>query len=757
MNKLNRQRSFGPMVGRVRRQCLPVMAATPPHESRRALSELETFTPASPESAAVQEARVGEFPSPTPSSAPPVGPATPLLGENEEVAPRQLFAADHPSPVRRTGGSFPAAGRAPIRPCGLTTRLAPLPRPPAVFMTPSKIHEQHLAPVDPLQSAERPSRSRRLWSPPDRTASYSPGPPPGPSALEVRPLRPAIMKAASTEPARDRIVAVNTSTGSIAHKSTTRRSSSSSDRKEREQTQLGACAKLCCVLLCNIWLGLLMLCAFGPSIFFEGFFPSQELDYWYPAHLCPEHPEGNAPSFLRYRPLVGVSSSQACRAPTGRSSTEPCVVPFRTEFEGELHHTCVDLNSSSVVKDASYGLLNTPDANWWCPHEVDINSLPLGWPRAAEGGACQPACAQSNYVGTPSSPSIISATRCEEACAAGGSTAGLQKISISPDGWGGPSGFSFGSEYLLVAFFSGHYLRMDLSLHSASGRFLFRGTVAPHECTNQLPNVDDGEARRLLLQRRPNWFLDLFGLQQTGMRPREGDNSRWAGATPKRLSAQVTCAPSIVGPHTEVYLQSGCGAARGTARTGAPLHRLEIGGLFQLDRDDLPLTLSLHSINASMRGTPDLPELYFTAFTPSLNVLSRIALYVSVPFAYLFLSCLCCCCLACGCCCTTSSPQTLPSTGNRVADGPEAELGWRTPRFDAACSTGATKSYRMPSPLKAAGEKALRFTPSPLKAAGDQVVSVTREAVLPLAEAVTPLAQRVKRAAARELARVSTT
>ena len=439
------------------------------------------------------------------------------------------------------------------------------------------------------------------------------------------------------------------------------------------------CARLCCLFCCNLWLLLLILSALGPAIALSNSFPANEMDYWYSARVCPRHPGGGIPTYEQYSDLPSLPSELSCSAPTNRTTchgspcalmgcthmeTEEscksccggmlqrhraqCAFPFRSADEGDhaaLHHQCIPDPSSYSATAAG-----------WCPTEVDDTSrLPINWPRAS-GGTCSSGCKQANFVG--SAASTCGAASCPSDTE--GTTSSSQRITISADGWGGSSGLQYGASYHLVAFTFSDYLQADIELTSASSSRtepLVRSALAPHLCGSST------EKRRLLNQRRPGVFESIFGRASTSkLRVREGEASRWDGIPPVYASHDVFCAKEVVPTDTIVTLAAGgCDAGTsGVIHTSVPYDRSELGAAFTITADDLPLTLTVHSLNASMRARagvtepPPPPSVHFTLWTDQLDTTPRLVLIIISPILFCLLSCCCCLCLTLCC----SNPAT---------------------------------------------------------------------------------------------------
>ena len=572
---------------------------------------------------------------------------------------------------------------------------------------------------------------------------------------------------------------------------------------DAERPRVGCCFKMCCLLACNFWLLLLALSATAPSILFAQHFPANEIDYWYRARLCPRETGGGAPTFEQYTPLADVPPSLACNTPTNVTSCDgptcaargcagagtasecreccagslhnisaPCAFPFIIDTalgEPHTHRSCVSVRTTAGGTGASAG----GTGGGWCPTALDASGWPLGWPRRS-GGMCSASCKQANFVGA-------AAEACGAlSCATGGTSPSSQEISIGADGWNGPPGFQFGGRYTLVAFSRSDYLTADIELHNARGKRLALATIAPHRCTaTAISSVDtnaDASLRRSL-QRRQGLFDSLTGGEgPEGLRERDGEGARWDGVPPMRTSADVMCARDVVPVGTRILLGSGgCEAGEaGELRTAHPMDRMEIGEPFVLDEDDLPLSVRVRALDASIRGRleehsadgnamvvesqvareDDAPELYFTLWAAEIDAAPRTALTATIPIGYLLLSC--CVCVGCYACASwhrssAAQRQVLPMRrglkGGR--DGteppstprPRAEGGWSTPRMAL---------YAEDDPAAAAVGRRSRVMAvvTPL---ADRVVSNTRHLVSDVAMSMapalaTPLATRFARA-----------
>ena len=425
--------------------------------------------------------------------------------------------------------------------------------------------------------------------------------------------------------------------------------------------------------------------------------------------LCPRTAEdmGGA-TFGQYQDDLVLPMSKACVAPTGRyrcvgpscvggceveqsaesctaccgGEVEPamarCLFPF-LDYKGAKHYTCIE------------GTDRNGTTGHYCPTAVDADL------KMTKGSWCMSACKQVNYVSAP-------AEICGEMqCAAAGSAPRAATVEIGTDGFDGDSGFYFGARYRLVLFAAADALHASVALRTTSGKQLWRGTFNRSAC--RAPErrrlhaaaaageededeaaaaaaaaaavEQDGEgkvegegaglegsllrglarrARRRLLVRRDNWWVQMTVRNMTGFRRREGPEARWNGASVRTLAAAegsgglVRCAEEVVPAGTLVALQGGCDQPSGLTRLARQMLRAELGESFVLQRQDFPLYLTLLDADASDRGEQTSPpELYFSLYTEELNVARRLGLWLGVPLAFLLLSCCCCCCCCCLC------------------------------------------------------------------------------------------------------------
>ena len=304
-------------------------------------------------------------------------------------------------------------------------------------------------------------------------------------------------------------------------------------------------------------------------------------------------------------------------------------------------------------------------------------------------------------------------------CAAAGSAPRAAAVEIRTDGFDGDSGFYFGARYGLVLFAAADALHASVALRTASGKQLWRGTFNRSACSAPerrrlhaaaaAGEEDEDEAaaaaaaveqegkgggegdgaeleglllrglarraRRRLLVRRDNWWVQMTARNMTGFRKREGSEARWNGATVRTLAAAeagggpVRCAEEVVPAGTLVALQGGCDQPSGPTRLTRQMLRAELGDSFVLRRQDFPLHLTLLDANASDRGEQTSPpELYFSLYTEELNVPRRIGLWLGVPLAFLLVTCCCCCCCCCLCGKSKRPADNTEGADNQLAD-----------------------------------------------------------------------------------------
>jgi hypothetical protein len=344
----------------------------------------------------------------------------------------------------------------------------------------------------------------------------------------------------------------------------------------------------------------------------------------------------------------------------------------------------------------------------------------------------------------------------EMQCAAAGSAPRAAAVEIGTDGFDGDSGFYFGARYGLVLFAAADALHASVALRTASGKQLWRGTFNRSACRApesrrrlhaaaaageededeatvaavEQEGVGEGEedgaeleglllrrlaqrARRRLLVRRDNWWVQMTVRNMTGFRMREGPEARWNGATVRTLAPAeasgglVRCAEEVVPAGTLVALQGGCDQPSGLTRLARQMLRAELGDSFVLQRQDLPLHLTLLDANASDRGEQTSPpELYFSLYTEELNVPRRLGLWLGVPLAFLLVTCCCCCCccLLCG-----ASKQSTDE-----AEGGEHQLVDDSRLLDISAIPGDDISAQPPksTPPQPLNERPLESAPS---------------------------------------------
>ena len=327
-------------------------------------------------------------------------------------------------------------------------------------------------------------------------------------------------------------------------------------------------------------------------------------------------------------------------------------------------------------------------------------------------------------------------------CAAAGSAPRAAAVEIGTDGFDGDSGFYFGARYRLVLFAAADALHASVALRTASGKQLWRGTfnrsacraperrrlhaaaaageehedeaaAAGEEHENEAEQEGEGEgygaelegllprrlarrARRRLLVRRDNWWVQMTARNMTGFRTREGPEARWNGATVRTLAAAETsggpvrCAEEVVPAGTLVALQGGCDQPSGLTRLARQMLRAELGNSFVLQRQDFPLYLTLLDANASDRGEQtSRPELYFSLYTEELNVPRRLGLWLGVPLAFLLVTC-CCCCFCC-CLCGKSKRPT-----DKAEEGVDHQLADDSRLLDISAISGDDISTQPP-------------------------------------------------------------